>query len=176
MVAEASGLTEMGTTLTLGYLLWPRLYVVHVGDSRAYLYRGGEARQLTTDHTVAQQMVEKGLLTPDEAAESPWGHALLRCVGADSPEPVADVLKVRLRPGDVILFCTDGLSKYLDPAAIAAALSKVESAEVTARALVAAAIDAGGRDNVTAVVVRTGPVVSSSAPTPAEGTAFLPPV
>lgn len=174
-VAKSSGLRDMGTTLTLGYLMWPRLYVVHVGDSRAYLCRGGEARQLTTDHTVAQRMVEKGLMTPEQAAESRWGHALVRCVSAGSPEPEADVVKVKLATGDALLFCTDGLSKYLDPAAIAAALSKGEPAEATARALVAAANDAGGSDNVTVVVVRTREAVSPSAPTPIEGTAFLPP-
>ncbi|HEX4612950.1 MAG TPA: protein phosphatase 2C domain-containing protein, partial [Urbifossiella sp.] len=150
-VAEASGMIDMGTTLTLGYLMWPRLFVAHVGDSRAYLYRDGEARQITTDHTVAQRMVEKGLLTPEQAAESRWGHALMRCVGAGSPESEVDVLKVRLNVGDVLLFCTDGLSKYLDPAAIGAALGKTEPAEQTARGLVAAANAAGGNDNVTVI-------------------------
>lgn len=173
-VARASGFTEMGTTLTLGYLMWPRLYVVHVGDSRAYLCRGGEARQLTTDHTVAQRMVEEGLLTPEQAAESRWGHALVRCVGAGSPEADVDVLKVTLRVGDVLLFCSDGLSKYLDPDAIAATLVRAESAEVTARRLVDAANAAGGTDNVTVVVVRTKPDPSSTALTPVEGTEFLP--
>ena len=174
-VARASGYTEMGTTLTLGYLMWPRLYVVHVGDSRAYLCRGGEARQLTTDHTVAQRMVDSGLLTPEQAAGSRWGHALVKCVGAATPEPVADVLKVRLQVGDVLLFCSDGLSKYLDPAAIAAALAPDEPAAATARKLVAAANAAGGTDNVTVVVVRTAPDPAASTTTPVDGTAFLPP-
>lgn len=175
-VGRACGLTEMGTTLTLGYLMWPRLYVVHVGDSRAYLYRDGEARQLTTDHTVAQRMVEKGLLTPEQAAQSRWGHALVRCVSAGTPEADVDVTKVKLRTGDALLFCTDGLSKYLETDAIAGALGKSETAEATARALVAAANDAGGTDNVTVVVVRTAPDPATVAITPADGTAFLPTV
>ncbi len=175
-VARASGFPDMGTTLTLGYLMWPKLYIVHVGDSRAYLFRDGEARQITTDHTVAQRMVEKGLLTPEQAAESRWGHALMRCVGAGSPEADVDVLKVRLHTGDALLFCSDGLNKYLNPAAIAAELAKSAPAEATARALVAAANDAGGADNVTVVIVRTAKGASSVALTPIEGTAYLPPM
>jgi protein phosphatase len=173
--AAASGYEDMGTTLTLGYLLWPRLYVVHVGDSRCYLFRNGEARQLTTDHTVAQRMVDRGLLTPEQAAGSRWGHALMRCVGAGSPESEVDVLKVALQSGDVLLFCTDGVSKYLDAAAITAALARAESAEATARSLVADANAAGGSDNVTAVVVRVLPDPSVLRLTPVDGTAFLPP-
>jgi protein phosphatase len=156
--------------------MWPRLYVVHVGDSRAYLFRDGEARQLTTDHTVAQRMVEQGLMTPEQAAGSRWGHALVRCVSATSPEPDADVLKVLLKAGDVLLFCTDGLSKYLDPAAIAEALARQEPAQATARRLVDAANAAGGTDNVTVVVVRTGPDPAAAALTPVDGTEFLPTV
>lgn len=175
-VGRASGYTEMGTTLTLGYLMWPRLYVVHVGDSRAYLFRDGEARQLTTDHTVAQRMVEKGLLTPEQAAQSRWGHALVRCVSAGTPEPDADVLKVKLKAGDALLFCTDGLSKYLEPDAIAAALGTGGSAEATARELVESANAAGGTDNVTVVVVRTAPDPTSVALTPVDGTEYLPTV
>ncbi|MFO0797327.1 MAG: protein phosphatase 2C domain-containing protein [Gemmataceae bacterium] len=174
-VGRASGYADMGTTLTLGYLMWPWLYVVHVGDSRAYLFRDGEARQLTTDHTVAQRMVEQGLLSPAEAAGSRWGHALVRCVSAGTPEADVDVLKVKLQAGDAILFCTDGLSKYLEPAAIAAVLAKGESAEATARELVAAANEAGGSDNVTVVVVRAAPDPEEGALTPADGTAYLPP-
>ncbi len=175
-VGRASGYTDMGTTLTLGYLMWPRLYVVHVGDSRAYLFRDGEARQLTTDHTVAQRMVEKGLLSPEQAAQSRWGHALVRCVSAGTPEPDVDVRKVKLQTGDVLLFCTDGLSKYLEPDAIAAALGKGGSAADTARELVAAANAAGGSDNVTVVVVRTAPDPTAVSITPVDGTAYLPTV
>lgn len=175
-VGRASGYTEMGTTLTLGYLMWPRLYVVHVGDSRAYLFRDGEARQLTTDHTVAQRMVDQGLMSPEQAAQSRWGHALVRCVSAGTPEADVDVTKVRLKTGDALLFCTDGLSKYLEPDAIAGALGKGESAEATARALVDAANDAGGTDNVTVVVVRTAPDPASLALTPVDGTEYLPTV
>jgi len=175
-VGRASGYTEMGTTLTLGYLMWPRLYVVHVGDSRAYLFRDGAALQLTTDHTVAQRMVEQGLMTPEQAAQSRWGHALVRCVSAGTPEPDVDVVKVKLHAGDALLFCTDGLSKYLEPDVIAAELGKGRSAEATARALVDAANAAGGTDNVTVVVVRTAPDPAAVTITPVDGTAYLPTV
>jgi protein phosphatase len=87
-----------------------------------------------------------------------------------------DVTKVKLKTGDALLFCTDGLSKYLEPDAIAAALGKGEPAEATARELVAAANEAGGTDNVTVVVVRTAPDPATVAITPVDGTAFLPTV
>src|SRR4030095_855032 len=70
---------RMGTTLTLVYLLWPRAYVIHVGDSRGYLFRGGKLQQVTRDHTVAQRMVDEGLIPAEEAEESRWGNVLWSC-------------------------------------------------------------------------------------------------
>jgi len=142
----------MGTTLTMAYLLWPRLYVVHAGDSRCYLWREGQLEQVTTDHTVAQRLVEAGALQAGEAQGSRWSHVLWNCVGGDSHELNPDVYKVSLQVGDKLLLCTDGLTKHVNDQKIAELLRQDGSAEQTCRTLVSAANAAGGSDNVTAVV------------------------
>jgi serine/threonine protein phosphatase PrpC len=151
---------RMGTTLTLAYLLWPRAYVIHVGDSRAYLYRKGELRQITHDQTVAQRMVDEGLLKPDEAEGTRWSHVLYSCISARSEALNAEVHRVALQAGDTLLLCTDGLAKPVADDAIAGHLAALPAAgaEAVANRLVAAANDAGGPDNVTVVVAHFRPV------------------
>jgi len=142
----------MGTTLTLAYLLWPRLYVVHAGDSRCYLLRGSRLEQITRDHTVAQKLVERGDLTAKEAEESRWSHVLWNCIGGGSGELNPDVYKATLRLGDTLLLCTDGLTARLSDAEIREVLQRKASAEETCRQLVDAANARGGPDNITVVV------------------------
>jgi protein phosphatase len=152
---EAAALAErrrMGTTLTMAYLLWPRLYVVHAGDSRCYVLRGGKLQQVTTDHTMAQRMVETGVLTAEKAVQSPLGHVLWNCVGGGTRELYAEVRKVMLALGDTLLLCTDGLTTCVKDDKIAEVLGAGQSAEETGRRLVAAANAAGAPDNVTVVV------------------------
>lgn len=151
--AVQPGLGQMGTTVTLAYVLGPRLYVVHAGDSRAYLARGGKLFPLTRDHTVAQAMADRGTLTQEEADKSRWGRVLTKCVSAAEGRVAPDVHKVRLRAGDTLLLCTDGLSKSVSDERVAGLLAGGTS-EDAARRLVAAANDAGGEDNVTVVVAR----------------------
>ncbi len=143
---------QMGTTLTMAYLLWPTLYVVHAGDSRCYLLRGERLEQVTTDHTLAQQMVERGALRPEEAEGSRWSHILYNCIGGGSHELNPDVYKATLHAGDSLLLCTDGLSKVISEAAIRDLLGRKLSAEETCRRLVALANAEGGPDNITVVV------------------------
>lgn len=152
--ASHPGQERMGTTLTLAYLLWPRAYVIHVGDSRAYLYRDGTLRQVTRDQTVAQRMVDEGRLDPDEAEESRWSHVLTGVISARPESLEAQVYRIRLQTGDTLLLCTDGLSKPVGPDVIAGHLAAAATAgaATAAERLVAAANDAGGSDNVTVVV------------------------
>jgi protein phosphatase len=144
----------MGTTLTLGYVTWPRFYCVHVGDSRCYLFRDGRLRQVTTDHTVAQQLVERGAMTPEQADESRWSHVLWNAIGDNSGKVAPDIYKEKLRIGDTLLLCTDGLSGYLSENEIVEILRRNESARAACEQLVAAANDAGGKDNITVIVAR----------------------
>jgi protein phosphatase len=152
---EASAHSErhaMGTTLTLAYLLWPRLYVVHAGDSRCYVLRGGRLQQVTKDHTMAQRMVEAGVLAPEEAPGSRLGHVLWNCVGGGTHDLYAEVRKVSLAVGDTLLLCTDGLTAGVPDAQLAEILGHDGSAEDACRRLVEAANAAGGKDNITVVV------------------------
>lgn len=174
--SSASGRGRMGTTLTMAYLLWPRLYVVHAGDSRCYLARGGKVEQITHDHTVAQRLVDQGVLSPEEAEESRWSHALWKCIGGKPGELHPDVYKARLKAGDTVLLCSDGLSKYVTAEAIAAELASGLPAEQTARQLVQAANAAGGADNITVVIARCPDLADTAAVPVLEGTAFLPKV
>jgi serine/threonine protein phosphatase PrpC len=144
----------MGTTLTMAYLLWPRLYVVHVGDSRCYLFRPPKLERVTTDQTMAQQLVEHGVLKPEEAPASRWSHVLWSCLGGHGREPSAEVYKATLAIGDTLLLCTDGLTANLGDDNVAGLLRQGGSAEETCRRLVAAANEAGGLDNITVVVAR----------------------
>jgi len=144
----------MGTTLTLGYITWPRFYVIHVGDSRCYVLRDARLQQITTDHTVAQQLVERGALTPEQADESRWSHVLWNAIGGDSRKLAPAIYKQQLKIGDTLLLCTDGLSGYLGDNEIAAILQRSGPARATCEQLVAAANAAGGQDNITVIVAR----------------------
>jgi len=151
---SAANATErnMGTTLTMAYILWPRLYVVHAGDSRCYLCRDGRLEQVTTDHTIAQQLVESGALSAQEAQTSRWSHVLWNCIGGGSHELVPEVYKAALQLGDSLLLCSDGLSSCVPDKQILDLLEQGDSAEACCRKLVDAANAQGGRDNITVVV------------------------
>jgi protein phosphatase len=148
---------RMGSTLTLAYVVWPKIFLVHVGDSRAYLWRRGELVRLTRDHNLADQMVQQGLMTEDEARTSTFSRILTNVVGGGQKEAKAELHATELEPDDVLLLCTDGLHGELDEATIESSLACVmgpEYVEKVAKSLVEAAKRAGGKDNITAVVAR----------------------
>ncbi len=145
---------RMGTTLTLAYLLGGRMYVVHAGDSRCYLFRDGHLQQLTTDHTLAQKLVDDGALTPDDAKKSRWRHMLWNCVGGGSDVVDPEVSKVVLEPNDTILLCSDGVTGMIDDAEIRNIIDAAKSSDQAVKRLVDASNEAGGKDNITAVVTR----------------------
>lgn len=146
----------MGTTLTMAYLVWPRLYVVHVGDSRCYLFRRGRLQQLTRDHTQATKLVNEGLLKPQEAESHPWSNVLSNVVGGESDRVQPEAHRADLQTGDVILLCTDGLHKHITGDEITRVLSGDRPAEEMVRDLVHQARANGSPDSVTAVIGRLG--------------------
>jgi len=155
-VARRKGLAEnLGTTLTMAYVAWPDLLLVHVGDSRAYLLRDATLHRLTVDHTLAQQMVDGKMLSKAEAASSRFSHVLVNAVGGGTDKLDVEMRHLELREGDQLLLCTDGLYDMVTDEAIAAALADTHKlvAQVVL-GLVEAANKAGGRDNVTAVLAR----------------------
>jgi PPM family protein phosphatase len=144
----------MGTTLTAAYVIWPRLYVVHVGDSRAYQLRDARLHQITRDHTLAQKMADEGDVSEEDLQGTRFQHILWNCVGGFDGDPRPDLYKVELALGDVLLLCSDGLTKHLDSETIEHLVSGSGSAEVACRRLVDAANDAGGKDNITVALAR----------------------
>ena len=144
----------MATTLTMAHVLWPRVYVVQIGDSRCYHLRGTALRQLTRDQTYAQELLDRGALTREEAESSPLSQVLSRAVGGAGEELAPEISQVALEPGDSLLLCTDGLTKHVSDAAIARLLREAPGSKEACESLVAAALEAGGSDNVTAVVSR----------------------
>jgi len=159
-IAVAAADTELGvgTTATGAFLSRDgddggvEFTVFNVGDSRVYLFEDGRLRQVTVDHSVVQEMVDAGLLHADDAEKHPDSNVITRAVGFDV-DPRPDYWRLPARPGLRLLVCSDGLTKELSAARIADLLASVEGAEPAATALVEAAVEAGGRDNVTAVVV-----------------------
>ena len=149
--AEATGQPTAATTLTLFVAVWPSLYILHVGDSRLYLFRQGRVQQLTRDQTMAQDLVDLGALPKAAAAQSPLAHVLTSAMGASEASP--DVTRVDLHRGDALLLCTDGLTKHVSDDRISERMGRMTSAEQVVRALVDDALAGGGTDNVTVLVV-----------------------
>ena len=146
-------LSGMGTTMTVAFSLGTDMFIGHVGDSRMYLLRGTELHRLTQDHTLAQALADVGAIPAQEVVKHQFRHMLTRYLGA--PKPVkADVQHLRLADGDQVLLCTDGLTEMLDDVAIARILREGKTAEEACKALVAAALEQGGKDNVTVGLAR----------------------
>jgi len=145
-------LASMGTTLTALLLRSKDALIAHAGDSRAYLLRSGLLRQLTFDHSFVAEYVAAGLLTLEEARESPYRHVITRALGIDEAVR-ADFTEHQLQQDDRILLCTDGLTEMVDDPEILMILSSSSPREAVQK-LLAAANDHGGVDNITAVVLR----------------------
>jgi protein phosphatase len=145
-------LAGMGTTLTAARSLGRDLVITHVGDSRAYLLRGGNLLRLTRDHTFAQLLVDTGQLAPGDVAGSSHRHVLTNALGGSSADVQVDTDRLQLEDGDRLLLCSDGLSDLVDDGAIASILLETTRSSVACERLVQRALDAGGRDNVTVIV------------------------
>ncbi len=147
-----SGAPHMGTTLTMALVLGPMLYVNHVGDSRCYLLREGVLQRLTTDHTMAQRVAEASHepLAPD----SQLHHILWNALGATEDAPQPEIVRLALEAQDLILICSDGLTKHVTDAEIAAVLANPAPLAERCKILVGRAKAAGGTDNITVVLAR----------------------
>lgn len=140
------------TTLTMVMFRWPRAYLVQVGDSRCYRLRDGRLEQLSRDQTMAQALVDAGVLPPGEAGSSRWKNVLSSALGASDAVPVTSVYDQRW--DDVTLLCTDGLIKHVSDDEIRQVLATTKSAEAICRVLVDLTLERGASDNVTVVVGR----------------------
>jgi serine/threonine protein phosphatase PrpC len=147
-----TGFKDMGATLVIVLLRKGRCFVANIGDSRAYRLRNGRMVQLTRDHSVVSELIEKGRIEPEEAANHDALGQITQYVGMEE-KAHSHVCSFTLKKGDRILLCTDGLTDMLDDAKIAAILTAETEPQAACESLVAAANKAGGYDNVTALVV-----------------------
>jgi protein phosphatase len=152
----------MGTTVVACLVAdAQRVVIGHVGDSRAYLWRDGRLQTLTRDHTIVEELVERGLLSAEEAERHPYKNVLSRNLGA-KPETRVDCVDVELRPGDRLLLCSDGLYGYASAEAIQYVVGSGDAPEHVARDLIELALRGGGGDNVSALVIEAPPAAPSS--------------
>ncbi len=143
----------MGTTITLAYINWPDLYVVHVGDSRCYLKRGDEFNQITRDDTFGQEMIDRGVMDEEDLERSPMSHVLSQAIVAkEDAEITPRTYRATLSPGDSLILCSDGLSGQVEDDRMDEIVQRAESAEQACQNLVEAANEAGGDDNITVIV------------------------
>jgi serine/threonine protein phosphatase PrpC len=153
LLSEAGGQRQApATTLTLVLLVWPRAYLVHVGDSRAYVRRRGRVQALTRDQTFGEYMVSAGAWTEEQASKSRTAETLASAIGGSELAPTVGL--VDLEPGDSLLLCTDGLTKHLSDDRIAEVLAMPLSSTEMAKQLVEEALAAGGSDNVSVIVAQ----------------------
>ncbi len=157
-VAQAiPGRRGMGTTLTAAVLVEREAHVVHVGDSRCYLVRGETIQQVTDDHSYVMEQVRQGLMTLAEAQYSPYRNVITRSIGMEQVEP--DIYRVPLEPGDRLVLCTDGLTTHVTDQTIAEVV-RSHSPSAAAQRLVEMALEEGGSDNVTVIVVQVLDILS----------------
>jgi serine/threonine protein phosphatase PrpC len=147
-------LRGMGTTLTMCYIIWPQMYVVHVGDSRCYLIRQETVKQLTRDHTLSSHLAEKGGMSAEEAERSRWSHVLVNALGAGGIEVTVEVHKEQLEIDDVVVLCTDGLYRHVKVDEMADILLRELELAEACRSLIELANFRGGHDNITVVAAR----------------------
>ena len=157
--AKIIGKEGMATTLTMAYINWPRLYLIHVGDARTYLFRSEELEQISTDHTMAEEIAKR---TEVEASKtSPFRNVLLDAVGMDTEDDDYEGIKTEfkasnLREGDVLIMCTDGVSDYVDDEKITSAIENSDTSQAICLKLITYANEGGSNDDITAIVARFG--------------------
>lgn len=150
---RAQGGRQYVTTLTLFLGLWPHAYLLQVGDSRCYVFMNGVLTQITRDQTIAQDLVDSGVISRTTAEKSRWAHVLSSAIGGTQAMPV--VTRVVRDWGAVILLCSDGLTRHVADDRIRERLASMTSARQVAEQLVKDALDGGGSDNITVLVGRT---------------------
>lgn len=143
---------DMGTTVVAVLFRDETPLCAHIGDSRLYRLRGAKLEQITEDHTWVARAMRVGELTPDQARVHPWRHVLAQCLGREDLEQI-EVQAVDMQPGDRLLLCSDGLTEELSDQMIANPLKTIRACDMAAAALINAAKDHGGRDNITVIIV-----------------------
>ena len=147
---ENAGMSGMGTTFSALAEQGETAYLAHVGDSRIYLVRNGAILQVTTDHTLVEEMVQKGMLTPREARFHPRRNIITRALGTEETVQI-DIVQMGTRPGDAFFLCSDGMTNYVDEREILRTAMSERDWPEKLRHLVSIALENGGADNITAL-------------------------
>jgi protein phosphatase len=163
LAADRDDSRRMATTMVAAVVHDGHAYVANVGDSRAYRWRGGALEQVTRDQSLVARLVEEGALTAEEAINYPYKNVILYSIGSEKKPPI-DLYDVDLAPGDLLLLCSDGLTRHVSDEEIAATLGR-ERPTIAAETLVRLARERGGEDNITVAVVQHGARVDQ-APAP----------
>ncbi len=150
----------MATTLTVAIAVWPWTYVVQVGDSRCYHYQDGTLLQITKDQTLAQDLVDRGVLPRERMSASPLSHVLASAIGGGEATPIVSRFDISRR-GCVLLLCSDGLTKHVSDEEIGQHLAEMSSSEQVCRELLDLALERGGSDNITIIAGRALPAPPS---------------
>jgi protein phosphatase len=145
----------MATTLTLYIGIWPVYYLLQLGDSRYYVWRAGKLRQVTRDQTMAQDLVDDGVMTRAAAARTPMANVLSSAIGGDNTQPV--VTRLQADWHNVHLMCSDGLTRHVSDERIAEVLGSMTSSKQACEQLLQDALDGGGKDNITIIIGRGTP-------------------
>jgi protein phosphatase len=153
--AEQGVKGTMATTLTLFIGVWPTYYLLQLGDSRYYVWRHGKLRQVTRDQTLAQDLVDEGVMTRAAAAKTPMANVLSSAIGGDTTVPV--VTRLQADWNNVHLLCSDGLTRHVSDERIAEVLGSMTSAKRACEQLLQDALDGGGSDNITIIIGSTAP-------------------
>lgn len=143
---------QMATTLTLAVAVFPWMYVTQVGDSRCYRYWDGKLTQITRDQTIAQGLVDEGIIPAEQLAKSPFSHVLSSAIGGDEAIPV--VSRIEIPRGCVVLLATDGLTKHVSTAEVKEQIAAMTSSEQLCRSLLDLVLERGATDNVTLIAAR----------------------
>jgi protein phosphatase len=147
-------LAGMGTTLTASYSIGSNVFIMNVGDSRAYLFRNGKLYQLTRDQTVAQALADAGQISPEDVANHPLRHVLTNAVGARGGNVSVDIQQMQLGHEDRLLLCSDGLTEMVDDNTISETMLRIQAPADCCQELVNLALQNGGKDNVTVLIAR----------------------
>jgi serine/threonine protein phosphatase PrpC len=162
LASKEEGKRGMGTTLVMLIICGENAYVSNVGDSRAYLIRDNQVYQVTEDHTLVQEQLKRGLITPEEAKNVPYGNVITRAVGV-MESVIVDTTHIELMAGDIFLLCTDGLHGYTEDKDILGFVG-YSSLEEMANNAIAFANQKGGKDNITAIFVRVSTELRTEVP------------
>ena len=159
MARHDSALSGMGTTLTFLWEADTQVHLCHVGDSRAYLFRNGELKQITDDHSLVAELLRSNMISPEAARTHPYRNVITRAVGVD-PVVTADLLLHDCQKDDLWLICSDGLTNMVPDETIASVLKDAENEESAADELLALALEKGGTDNISFVLCRVTEVAA----------------